>query len=105
MIPSEVSMTSCSTAGHMDFLYLMDLLHHASVPAAGNALAAAVKRACKSLWRYTKAQTFDTEKFRTAFHTPERNAHTAPHLAVLGARMGQELFEMTKQGYAASRRE
>ncbi|MCD7954199.1 MAG: acyl-CoA dehydratase activase [Lachnospiraceae bacterium] len=41
-----------------------------------------------------KGRSFDYEAFRKAFVPKERTQK--PHLAVLGARMGEELFEMTQ---------
>ena len=41
-----------------------------------------------------KGTAFDPRAFADAFHAPEKI--TEPHIAVLGARMGQELFEMTR---------
>lgn len=79
--------------GELDFLYMVDVLH------CGNAcsrerVAAQLKDLAKKYGEY-KGREFDPEAFRKAFAPKERP--TMPHLAVLGARMGDELFEMTKR--------
>ena len=80
-------------SGRMDFLYLIDLLHHPS-SCSRERTAAQLKGLAKAYGAY-KGTTFNKEAFLNAFskEVPIR----APHLAVLGARMGEELFEMTKK--------
>lgn len=80
-------------SGRMDFLYLIDLLHHPS-SCSRERTAAQLKGLAKAYGAY-KGTTFNKEAFLNAFskEMPIR----APHLAVLGARMGEELFEMTKK--------
>lgn len=80
-------------SGRMDFLYLIDLLHHPS-SCSRERTADQLKGLAKAYGAY-KGTTFNKEAFLNAFskEVPIR----APHLAVLGARMGEELFEMTKK--------
>ncbi len=80
-------------SGRMDFLYLIDLLHHPS-SCSRERTAAQLKGLAKAYGAY-KGTTFNKEAFLNAFSKEE--PIRAPHLAVLGARMGEELFEMTKK--------
>ncbi len=80
-------------SGRMDFLYLIDILHHPS-SCSRERTAAQLKGLAKAYGAY-KGTTFNKEAFLNAF-SKEEPVHT-PHLAVLGARMGEELFEMTKK--------
>ena len=80
-------------SGRMDFLYLIDILHHPS-SCSRERTAAQLKGLAKAYSAY-KGTTFNKEAFLNAF-SKEEPVHT-PHLAVLGARMGEELFEMTKK--------
>ncbi|MGM9578723.1 MAG: acyl-CoA dehydratase activase [Evtepia sp.] len=79
-------------SGQLDFLYMLDLLHHqdgCSVDhAKGQLLALA-----EAYGRY-KGTTFDKAAFFAAFAGPDRPK--GPYIAVLGAHMGQELFSMTQ---------
>ena len=70
-------------SGRMDFLYLIDLLHHPS-SCSRERTAAQLKGLAKAYGAY-KGTTFNKEAFLNAFskEVPIR----APHLAVLGARM------------------
>ncbi|MCD8336628.1 MAG: acyl-CoA dehydratase activase [Lachnospiraceae bacterium] len=79
--------------GQMDFLYMVDMLH------CGNAcsrkrVAAQLVDLAKKYGEY-KGRSFDYEAFRKAFAPRERMQ--VPHIAVLGARMGDELFAMTEK--------
>ncbi|MCD8075218.1 MAG: acyl-CoA dehydratase activase [Lachnospiraceae bacterium] len=79
--------------GQMDFLYMVDMLH------CGNAcsrerLAAQLVDLAKKYGEY-KGRSFDCEAFQKAFAPRERMQ--VPHIAVLGARMGDELFAMTEK--------
>ncbi|MCC8047210.1 MAG: acyl-CoA dehydratase activase [Clostridiales bacterium] len=56
-------------------------------------VAAQLKDLARKYGAY-KGHSFDYEAFRKAFVPKERTQK--PHLAVLGARMGEELFEMTQ---------
>ncbi|MCD7819735.1 MAG: 2-hydroxyacyl-CoA dehydratase family protein, partial [Lachnospiraceae bacterium] len=78
--------------GQLDFLYMLDMLHCGNV-CSRERVAEQLKELAEKYGEY-KGQEFDPEAFRKAFSPPERL--TEPHLAVLGARMGEELFEMTK---------
>ena len=80
-------------SGRMDFLYLIDLLHHPS-SCSRERTAAQLKGLAKAYGAY-KGTTFNKEGFLNSFSKEE--PIRAPHLAVLGARMGEELFEMTKK--------
>ena len=57
-------------------------------------MAVQLKGLAKAYAQY-KGTEFDAGKFRAAFHAQEKI--TKSHIAVLGARMGQELFEMTSK--------
>ncbi|MCD8012540.1 MAG: acyl-CoA dehydratase activase [Lachnospiraceae bacterium] len=86
-------LESAPGGGQLDFLYMVDALH------CGNAcsrerMAAQLKDLAKKYGEY-KERAFDYEAFRSAFSPQERM--TMPHITVLGARMGEELFEMTAQ--------
>lgn len=79
--------------GQMDFLYMVDMLH------CGNAcsrerVAAQLVDLAKKYGEY-KGRSFDCEAFQKAFAPRERMQ--VPHIAVLGARMGDELFAMTEK--------
>ncbi|MCC8101761.1 MAG: acyl-CoA dehydratase activase [Clostridiales bacterium] len=79
--------------GQMDFLYMVDMLH------CGNAcsrerVAAQLVDLAKKYGEY-KGRSFDYEAFRKAF--APRKRMQVPHIAVLGARMGDELFVMTEK--------
>ena len=80
-------------SGKLDFLYILDVLHCDSA-CSRERMAVQLKGLAKAYAKY-KGTEFNTDKFRTAFHAPEKI--TKPHIAVLGARMGQELFEMTSK--------
>jgi len=72
---------------------MVDMLH------CGNAcsrerVAAQLKDLAKKYGEY-KGRSFDYESFRKAFAPRERMQ--MPHIAVLGARMGDELFAMTEK--------
>ena len=80
-------------SGKLDFLYILDVLHCDSA-CSRERMAVQLKGLAKAYAKY-KGTEFNTDKFRAAFHVPEKI--TKPHIAVLGARMGQELFEMTSK--------
>ena len=80
-------------SGKLDFLYILDVLHCDSV-CSRERMAVQLKGLAKAYAKY-KGTEFDADKFRAAFHAPEKI--TKPHIAVLGARMGQELYEMTSK--------
>ncbi len=80
-------------SGKLDFLYILDVLHCDSA-CSRERMAVQLKGLAKAYAKY-KGTEFDADKFRAAFHAPEKI--TKPHIAVLGARMGQELYEMTSK--------
>ncbi|MCD7736423.1 MAG: acyl-CoA dehydratase activase [Lachnospiraceae bacterium] len=79
-------------SGQMDFLYMVDMLHGGNV-CSRERVAAQLKDLAKKYGEY-KGRSFDPAAFQKAFEPQERILK--PHIAVLGARMGEELFEMTK---------
>ncbi|MCD8053196.1 MAG: acyl-CoA dehydratase activase [Lachnospiraceae bacterium] len=79
-------------SGKLDFLYLVDMLH--SDGACSRERMAPQLRGLAEAYGAYKGTTFDEAAFRRAFQPPERVAE--PHLAVLGARMGDELFQMVQ---------
>ena len=80
-------------SGQMDFLYMIDMLH-CDIECSRERTAMQLK-ALASAYASYKGTTFDKTAFLKAFQPKERTQE--PHLAVLGARMGQELFEMTSK--------
>ncbi|MGN8817310.1 acyl-CoA dehydratase activase [Oribacterium sp. HCP28S3_H8] len=76
----------------LDFLYMIDMLH--SGWACSREQISAQLIAFAKAYRHYKGQEFDEAKFRAAFHPPKRLQE--PHLSVLGARMGKQLFEMVQ---------
>ena len=79
-------------SGKLDFLYLVDMLHIGG-ECSRQRTAAQLKGLAKAYAAY-KGTTFDAKAFRAAFHAPEKTR--GPHISVLGARMGKELFEMVQ---------
>ena len=79
-------------SGKLDFLYLVDMLHSGG-ECSRQRTAAQLKGLAKAYAAY-KGTTFDAKAFRAAFHAPEKTR--GPHISVLGARMGKELFEMVQ---------
>lgn len=79
-------------SGKLDFLYIVDMLHSGG-ECSRQRTAAQLKGLAKAYAAY-KGTTFDTKAFRAAFHAPEKTH--GPHISVLGARMGKELFEMVQ---------
>ena len=80
-------------SGKLDFLYMVDVLHGGG-ECSRERMAVQLKGLARAYGAY-RGTAFDPEKFRQAFVPPKRE--TGEHLAVLGARMGKELFEMVKQ--------
>ncbi len=79
-------------SGKLDFLYIVDMLHSGG-ECSRQRTAAQLKGLAKAYAAY-KGTTFDVKAFRAAFHAPEKTR--GPHISVLGARMGKELFEMVQ---------
>ena len=80
-------------SGKPDFLYMIDVLH-CDAECSRERTAVQLKGLAKAYGEY-KGTTFDKEKFRQAFQKPERIIK--PHISVLGARMGNELFDMVQK--------
>ena len=80
-------------SGKLDFLYLLDMLH-CGTACARERTAAQLKALARAYGAY-KGTDFDEAAFRAAFQPPERPS--GPHISVLGARMGAELFRMTER--------
>ncbi len=80
-------------SGKLDFLYLMDVLHSQDV-CSRKQMEAELKRLAEAYCAY-KGSSFQPEVFRRAFHTPRKEQ--GPHISILGARMGTELYELTKE--------
>lgn len=79
-------------SGKLDFLYIVDMLHSGG-ECSRERTVAQLKGLAKAYAAY-KGTTFDPKAFRAAFHAPEKTR--GPHISVLGARMGKELFEMVQ---------
>lgn len=80
-------------SGKLDFLYMLDILHSHDT-CSRERTAAELKGLAKAYSAY-KGTAFDEKKFRDAFCGPEKRR--GPHLNVLGARMGTELFKMVEK--------
>ena len=80
-------------SGKLDFLYMIDVLH-CDAECSRERTAVQLKGLAKAYGEY-KGTTFDEEKFRQAFKKPEHIVK--PHISVLGARMGNELFDMVQK--------
>ena len=79
-------------SGKLDFLYMLDMLHTGGA-CSRERTAAQLKGLAKAYAAY-KGTTFDAAAFRAAFVPPQKPRQ--PHISVLGARMGRELFEMVQ---------
>ena len=80
-------------SGKLDFLYMIDMLH-CDGECSRQKTAFQLKGLAKAYAQY-KGTSFDPEKFVEAFHEPERQKE--PYISVLGARMGNELYDMVKE--------
>ena len=80
-------------SGKLDFLYMIDVLH-CDAECSRERTAVQLKGLAKAYGEY-KGTRFDEEKVRQAFKKPERIVK--PHISVLGARMGNELFDMVQK--------
>lgn len=80
-------------SGKLDFLYMLDILHSHDT-CSRERTAAELKGLVKAYGAY-KGTAFDEKKFREALCGPEKKRE--PHLNVLGARMGTELFQMVEK--------
>ena len=72
---------------------MIDVLH-CDAECSRERTAVQLKGLAKAYGEY-KGTTFDEEKFRQAFKKPEHIVK--PHISVLGARMGNELFDMVQK--------
>ncbi len=79
-------------SGKLDFLYMVDMLH-CDVSCSRERTVVQLKELAAAYGEY-KGTTFDKEAFLKAFQPSERCSEY--HLAVVGARMGEQLFEMTE---------
>lgn len=79
-------------SGKLDFLYLLDVLHCDSFCSREH-LVSQLKELAQVYGQY-RGTVFDDEIFRKSFST--RQKIQDPHITVLGARMGNELFDMVK---------
>ena len=79
-------------SGKLDFLYIVDMLHSEG-SCSQERTVSQLKDLAKAYGEY-KGREFDEKLFREAFKAPEKN--NEPYIGVLGARMGQELYEMVK---------
>lgn len=79
--------------GNLDFLYLLDVLR-SDGSCSRERLTVHLKNLAKAYGAY-KGKKFDSRCFLAAFQSPEKLQ--GPHLAVVGARMGTELFEMVQK--------
>ena len=76
----------------LDFLYMVDMLH-CDVSCSRERTVIQLKELAAAYGEY-KGTTFNKEAFLKAFQPSERCSEY--HLAVVGARMGEQLFEMTE---------
>ncbi len=79
--------------GKLDFVYMVDMLHSAG-SCSRERVALQLKGLAEAYGEYM-GRSFDEAAFREAFQPPGTGG--APRLAVLGARMGEELFQMVKE--------
>ncbi len=80
-------------SGKLDFLYLVDVLHCDGV-CSRERMVSQLKGLARAYAEHT-GKKFDEKLFRAAFKPPVKVR--GPHLAVLGARMGKELFDMVER--------
>lgn len=77
----------------LDFLYLIDMLH-SDGSCSRERVTLQLKTLANAYGAYRGAR-FDEQSFRKAFEPQTKEK--GPHLSVLGARMGTELFEMVQK--------
>ncbi len=80
-------------SGQLDFLYLMDMLHSGGTCSRERAVSE-LKGLIEAYGAY-RGSSFDEGKFRSVFGRKTLGAQ--PHISVLGARMGEELFQMVSR--------
>lgn len=79
--------------GKLDFLFLLDIMHSGSTCSREHAQHE-LRRLAETYGAY-KGTSFDAARFREAFRTRKRP--TAPYISVLGARVGDELFQLMEK--------
>lgn len=79
--------------GKLDFLFLLDIMHSGGTCSREHAQHE-LRRLAESYGAY-KGTSFDAARFREAFRT--RKHPTAPYISVLGARVGDELFQLMEK--------
>lgn len=79
--------------GKLDFLFLLDIMHSGGTCSREHAQHE-LRRLAEAYGAY-KGTRFDAACFREAFRTRKRPA--APYISVLGARVGDELFQLMEK--------
>lgn len=79
--------------GRLDFLFLLDIMHSGGTCSREHAQHE-LRRLAEAYGAY-KGTSFDAARFREAFRTRKRP--TAPYISVLGARVGDELFQLMEK--------
>lgn len=79
--------------GKLDFLFLLDIMHSGGTCSREHAQHE-LHRLAEAYGAY-KGTSFDAARFREAFRTRKRP--TAPYISVLGARVGDELFQLMEK--------
>ena len=79
--------------GKLDFLFLLDIMHSGGTCSREHAQHE-LRRLAEAYGAY-KGTSFDAVRFREAFRTRKRP--TAPYISVLGARVGDELFQLMEK--------
>ena len=79
--------------GKLDFLFLLDIMHSGGTCSREHAQHE-LRRLAEAYGAY-KGTSFDAPRFREAFLTRKRP--TAPYISVLGARVGDELFQLMEK--------
>lgn len=80
-------------SGKLDFLYIMDMPHDNG--ACGRERTVIQLKGLAKAYSEYKGTSFDAQAFRRAFRPKERL--NEPYISVLGARMGNELFESVRE--------
>ncbi len=80
-------------SGKLDFLFMLDMLHSTDT-CSRERTKRELLRLAEAYGAY-KGTAFDQEKFRAAFE--EKQRPTEDYISVLGARVGDELFQMMEQ--------
>ena len=83
----------CAQSGKVEFLFLLDMLHGTDA-CARERTKSELLRLAEAYGAY-KGTTFDAAAFRAAFE--EKPRPTEDYISVLGARVGEELFQMMER--------